>query len=133
MKKTYDQVRDEKIKKIKRFLFYVVVNNDKVDRMPFRSVLSYVLNTFKLGLVSKKDYAYLYRYFYKLRKKRRKLIEEKRMSEDILLLLHKKLQNDEISYGYAKKVLDLVRPYLSSAKYSEWNKVFSALKNDDND
>jgi hypothetical protein len=131
MKKTYDQVRDEKIRKIKGFLFNFVISNEKADRMPFQSVLIYILNSFKLGFVSRKDYRMLYGYFYRLKKKRRKLVEEKRISEEFLTLVYKKLQSREITYEYARKVLDLVKPYLGNTKYNEWNKVFSNLNNDD--
>ncbi len=129
MRKTADQVRDEKIRKIKGFLFHLVVNKD-VERMPFKSILTYILNSFKLGFVGKKDYMHLYRYFYKLKKKRGKLVEEKRISEEILLLLYKKLQNNEITYSYARKMLDLAKPYIGSKKYAEYIKVFSALSDD---
>jgi hypothetical protein len=131
MKKTYDQVREEKIKKIKGFLFNFVIREDDVDRMPFKSILHYILNSFKLGLVSKKDYRHLYDYFRSLKRKREKLLEEKRISEEFLTLLYKKLQNDEITYEYARKVLNLVKPYLGNAKYKEWRKILSNLNKDE--
>ena len=133
MRKTYDQVRDEKIRKIKGFIFNFVVSKEEhtVMNIPFKSLLTYILNSFKLGLVSKKDYKLLYKYFYKLKKKRSKLIEEKRISEEFLTLIYKKLQNNEITYGYAKKVLDLTKPYIGNARYNEWMKIFSNLNEDD--
>jgi hypothetical protein len=133
MKKTYDQIREEKIKKLKGFLFSLVVNKDNVDRMPFRSIISYAINTFKLGLISKKDYNHLYRYFYRLKTKRKKLVEEKRISEEFLILLYKKLQNDEITHEYVRKVLNLVKPYLGNARYKEWEKIISNLKKNESD
>jgi hypothetical protein len=127
MKKTYDQVIEEKVKKLKGYLFNTVVNRDNIERMPFNSVLKYGIETFKLGYVGRKDYNRLYRYFTKLKKKRDKLVEERRISEEFLITVYKKLQNKEITYEYARKILDIAKPYIGSTKYSEWKKIFLSL------
>lgn len=116
MRKTYDQVREEKIKKLKNYLFTLVIYKDNIERMPFRSIISFAINTFKLGPVGKEDYKHLYRYFYRLKRKRKMLVEEKRISEEFLILVYKKLQGNEITFEYARKVLEFVKPYITNDK-----------------
>lgn len=133
MRRTADQIRQDKIKKIKRSLFSLVIRDDRVERMTFETILTNIINSFNLGRVSKEDYNFLYRYFYKLKKNRKKLVEERRISEEVITLLYKKLQNDEITYDYAKEMLNLLKPYFTNAEYREWNKIFSALRRHDKD
>lgn len=129
-KKTAKEVREEKIRKIKGFIFNFMIreDDDKVQNMPFRKLLDYAIDTFKLGTVSRSDYDRLWEYYHKIKKNRNKHLEEKRFAEETLLQLYRKVQAGEITADFARQFLEIVKQYLGKDKYREWRRIFVSFK-----
>jgi len=129
-RKTAKDVREEKIRKIKGFIFNFVIREDdeRVESLPFRKLLDYAIDTFKLGTVSKSDYDRLREYYSKTKKNRSKYIEEKRFAEDTLVQLYKKVQSEEITADFARQMLEVFKQHLGREKYREWRRIFVSLK-----
>jgi hypothetical protein len=129
-KKTAKDVREEKIRKIKGFIFNFILreNEERVQNLPFRKLLDYAIDTFKLGTVSRSDYDRLWEYYHKIKKNRNKHLEEKRLAEEILLQLYRKVQTGEITADFARQFLETVKQYLGRDKYREWRRIFVSFK-----